>query len=532
MINRKILWTLPSLLKILVAHSHGEPCTGTFGAYAPLPLQRDATPAKPYPFDALGPIAGAAARRIHEVVQAPDATCGQSILAVLSLACQGFVEVHIDGRVHPTSLYLLTISESGERQSAADKVALKSINAWQRMLVEQHKRLLTEHKNKYEVWKARRSVAIREASTSIGDGLTTLEPEPSPPCEGLILCEEPTLEGLEKLLTHGQPSAGIFLDEGGRLVGGHAMNVENLLKTSCGLSNLWDGKPLTRVRKGEESKIHYGRRLSVHLMMQPVVLMLLLNNKLLMEQGLLSRCLFSSPLPLSGTRKYKEIDLNKDAAIVAFYDLIDKVLDRPYPRASSERTSSESEGNKPFGPGDALQPKPVELEKGAKKRWIEFHDETERKMNEDGEFYPIKPFASKAPEQVLRIATIFAFSESVLRPEIEVTIDLQQLERAITLVLYHLDEALRILGKNAGDPNINLAAQTLEWIKRNRSNQIFPIADIYQRGPPQIRNAEKAKNIMRILREHGLVTEIQDVVIDGRRMRSAWSLVNDGDDKK
>lgn len=32
-------------------------------------------------------MAGTAARRIHEVVQAPAATCGQSILAALSLKC-------------------------------------------------------------------------------------------------------------------------------------------------------------------------------------------------------------------------------------------------------------------------------------------------------------------------------------------------------------------------------------------------------------------------------------------------------------
>jgi hypothetical protein len=47
-----------------------------------------AIPAKPYPFEALGCIAGGAARRIYEVVQAPDATCGQSVLAALSLYCQ------------------------------------------------------------------------------------------------------------------------------------------------------------------------------------------------------------------------------------------------------------------------------------------------------------------------------------------------------------------------------------------------------------------------------------------------------------
>lgn len=494
----------------------------TTTAYAPLPLQRATIPAKPFPFDSLGPIAGAAARRIHEVVQAPDATCGQSILAALSLACQGFVDVQIDGRIYPTSLFLLTISESGERKSATDKIALKSINDWQRMLVEQHKKLLAGYKNKYEVWKAKRCTAIKLASKDSDDRPIDLETEPQPPCEGLILCEEPTLEGLEQLLGCGQPSAGIFSDEGGRLVGGHAMNADNALKTACGLSNLWDGKPLTRVRKSEASKIHYGRRLAVHLMIQPVVLMQLLGNEILVGQGLLSRCLFSAPMPIAGTRKYKEVDLSKDAEILAFYDLINKLLDRPYPRAGSDSGIKD-----PFGPGDSLEPQPLGLDEDAKRRWIEFHDETDRKMNEDGEFYPIKPFASKAPEQLLRIAAIFAFSESLGKSEVEVSISLQQLERAMRLVIYYLDEALRILGKSCCDPSINLATQTLEWIKRHRYGQVFPLADIYQKGPSQIRNAKKARNIMHILQEHEFVVEIQDALIEGRKVRSAWRLLNE-----
>src|SRR6185436_721455 len=280
--------------------------------YAPLPLQRESHPPKSYPFDALGPIAGKAARRIHEVVQAPDATCGQSVLAALSLACQGFVDVQIDGRRYPTSLFMLTISESGERKSATDKIALKPIYEWQMMLVQQHKRKTVDYKNQHDIWKRKREVAIKTASeNSTENKVLNLEQEPEQPCEGLMLCEEPTLEGLEQLLERGQPSAGVFSDEGGRLVGGHAMNADNALKTSCGLSNLWDGKPLTRVRKSEGSKIYYGRRLAMHLMIQPVVLMQLMNNKILMGQGLLSRCLFSAPAPLAGTRKYKEVDLSK-----------------------------------------------------------------------------------------------------------------------------------------------------------------------------------------------------------------------------
>jgi hypothetical protein len=489
--------------------------------YAPLPLQRSADPIKPFPFDALGPIAGTAARRIHEVVQAPGATCGQSVLAALSLACQAFVDVEVDGRIHPTSLFFITISESGERKSAVDKVSLKPLSDWQRQLVEHHKDQFRDYKNKIDLWKALRNKAIKEALEVVGGELKDFEPEPTPPCEGLMLCEEPTLEGLEQLLERGQPSAGIFSDEGGRLVGGHAMNADNALKTACGLSNLWDGKPMTKVRKGEGSKVHYGRRLSLHLMIQPVVLTQLLNNDTLMGQGILSRCLFSAPAPLAGTRKYLEVDLSRDRTILDFYELINRLQDRPYPKNGSGE-------NKIFCPGDALSPKPVGFEEGAKKRWVEFHDETDRKMKEDGEYYPIKPFASKAAEQVSRIAAIFAFSETSFVSDKELRIDLQQLDRAIELVDYYLSEALRILSRSSSDPNTHLATLTLEWIKRSRSDQIFSIADVYQRGPSQIRGAKKAKAIMKILQEHNHVIEVPDAIIDGKKTRSAWRLVSEG----
>ena len=491
----------------------------TSTVYAPTPLQRDSIPGSAYPFDALGPIAGPAARRMHEIVQSPDATCGQSILAVLSLACQGFVDVFNDGRTHPTSLFMLTISESGERKSATDKIALKPVNEWQKTLVQQHKSLFTEYKNKYEIWKIKRTIAIKEAVEKLIDRDISIEDEPQPPCEGLMLCEEPTLEGLEQLLERGQPSAGIFSDEGGRLVGGHAMSADNALKTACGLSNLWDGKPLTRVRKSEGSKIHYGRRLSVHLMIQPVVLVELLNNEMLLGQGLLSRFLFSAPKPIAGSRKYKEVDLSKDPAILAFYDLVNKMLDRPYPKINDR-----IETNTPFFPADSLAPQHVVLGKDAKKRWIDFHDLTDSKMNEDGEFHPIKPFASKAAEQALRIAAIFAYCESLAMPEATISITLDQMERAITLVNYYLNEARRVLNRSVGDINIHLADQVLEWIKRHRPDKVFPLTDIYQRGPTQIRTAKKAKKMMEILKEHSYVIEIPGAEVDGKKIRSAWML--------
>lgn len=108
----------------------------------------------------------------------------------------------------------------------------------------------------------------------------------------MILMEEPTYEGLVKYLVDGQPSIGVFTDEGGRLIGGSAMSRDNLLKTLSGFSGLWDGKtskPITRVRSSDGSQAIYGRRVAMHLLVQNSVYVILTKSGLTESQGFLNR---------------------------------------------------------------------------------------------------------------------------------------------------------------------------------------------------------------------------------------------------
>lgn len=68
---------------------------------------------------------------------------------------------------------------------------------------------------------------------SIGD-------EPPAPLLPVLTTDEPTVEGLHKLFERGQPSLGLFSDEGGTFLGGHAMASENRLRTMAALSSIWD----------------------------------------------------------------------------------------------------------------------------------------------------------------------------------------------------------------------------------------------------------------------------------------------------
>ena len=88
---------------------------------------------------------------------------------------------------------------------------------------------------------------------------TAHEAKPKPPIKPMRFVTDPTIEGLYKLLEIGLPSMGLFTDEGGLLIGGHALNSDNLLKTLSRYCKIWDGKPFDRVRGGDGIGILYGR---------------------------------------------------------------------------------------------------------------------------------------------------------------------------------------------------------------------------------------------------------------------------------
>lgn len=184
----------------------------------------------------------------------------------------------------PLSLFLITVAESGERKSATDQVALRPIYEWQRMLSAVYRSELSNYQRQYEVWESLKRdflKTLKKGMNSTGFDL----PEPMRPLDPLLLVDEPTYEGLVKLLAVGQPSMGVFSDERGRFFGGHAMNRDNQIKTISGLSSLWDSRPVNRSRAGEGSMILYGRRVSLHLMIQESILAQLMGNKDIEQQG-------------------------------------------------------------------------------------------------------------------------------------------------------------------------------------------------------------------------------------------------------
>src|SRR3546814_15418688 len=83
-----------------------------------------------------------AVHAIGDKVQCPEAIAAQSVLAAAALAVQSHVDVvhPATGDTRPVSLFLVTVAASGERKSAADRIATDPIRLREAELHEQYSR--------------------------------------------------------------------------------------------------------------------------------------------------------------------------------------------------------------------------------------------------------------------------------------------------------------------------------------------------------------------------------------------------------
>lgn len=472
------------------------------------PLQRSPSTPTKFPVDALGEVLGRAAEKIAEVIQAPVAICGNSVLAAATLAAQAHANVVIDGRRHPLSDFFITIGKTGERKSAVDQIAQWPVQKRQESLRQEYKLSYSDYEQNERAFKKASDEAMSSANNKTyaakKEALSALGKAPEKPLEPFLICEEPTYEGMVKMLRYGQPSIGLFSDEGGRFIGGHGMNNDNLLKTASGMSGFWDGKQVSRTRSEDGSCLLVGRRVSCHLMAQPDVAQLMLSNAVLLEQGLLSRCLVTWPDSTAGTRMYKEIDLSGADEIKSYSAALLKILETPHPL--HEGTLNE------------LNPRDLVLDAEAKAVWIEYHNAIERELVDGGELSQVRGIANKAPEHAARMAGTLAIIHNIGCGSISAV----WIKAGIRLMTHYLNEAQRLYEAGVVDPELKEAERLLAWLMSKREKAPGPggtvsLPTVYQFGPAGVRTAKKARDLMHILEEHFYVRQ----AADGKR-REAW----------
>lgn len=478
------------------------------------PLWRDPEPltdqhtAFTYPVDALPPLLRDAVREVHAFVQAPQALVAASALAALSVAAQGLVNVRRDAQlVGPVSVYLLSVADSGERKSTCDAIFSRPLRDWE---LERRDAMASE------VAAAEAATAAFEAKKAgLLDGIkvqrrkgkdaeeaeqqlrTLVAQAPRPALLPRLLYSDATPEALAFSLANGWPSAAVLSAEAGAVFGSHGMGQDTILRNLALLNVLWDGGSIAIDRRSKPSFQLRGRRLTFGLMVQPEALRGFLERAGTLPRGtgFLARFMVAWPESTQGLRHYKAAP-SVLPAVERFSRRIRALLDEPL--------LTDEQGS--------LAPRIVELTPAAQAEWICLHDCIEEELTAEGEFRDIRDVASKAAENVARLAALF----HVLEHGLVGPVDTRSIAAASAIVTWHLGEARRLLSALETSPVFAAAVRLDEWLRQEaQSSQATRIATrrIFQFGPRSARDSTVFKASIALLAERARAR----IEIDGRR---------------
>ncbi len=483
-----------------------------FTAETPQPLLREISRGAPYPVTALGPLQ-AAAEAVQGQTLAPIAIPAQSALAVASLACQGHADVETLGGTAPLSLYCLTVAASGERKSSCDKPLIAALQSFEKDQAAAYRQDFQDWEREHSMWEAQRKSCLRDAGSHDsnkrlegGVDLRALGRAPQRPTSPDRTCSEPTYEGLTRKFIEGQPSLSVFSDEGGQFLGGFAMSQDNRLKTIAALSDLWGGNPIKRTRQGDGSITLYGRRLAIHLMVQPIVARQFLADPMASGQGFLPRFLITEPPSTIGSRFHADVHSGSDD-LENFSDRLRKILGTALPMDVETRE---------------LRPRTLPLSQAAREILIAFSDNIERRQAPRGDLAHLSAFGSKAAEQACRIAATLTLWGHLNATEVSV----KAMEWGCELALFYLLEAKRLVDGAIISEEINRAETLRRWLLETWPETEVLKRDVLRSGPNSLRESPKAQAALTLLENHGWVIALErGTVIRGKARREAYRIV-------
>ena len=472
----------------------------------PLPLVSKVEP-EPYPVDALPGVIGAAVEEVQTFVQAPISLVASSALAAVSLAVQAHWDIkRADKLSGPTSLFLVTIAESGERKSSCDGFFTTVIREYEQQQFDEAKPRLSDYRSDRKSWEAKcKGVeeGIRAASKS-GKDTQALEQtlrelgqdEPKEPRFPRLLYSDATPESLKWNLATKWPSAGVLSSEAGIVLGSHGMGSESVMRNMALFNLAWDGTDIQTERRTSESFTVRGARLTMFLQVQEGTLRAFMDGPggLSRDIGFLARCLIAWPESTIGSRPFQEAP-PAWPHLAAFNSRLELILNQPVP----------------IHEDGYLIPGMLALSPEAKTEWVTFHDAVERDLGSGGRFHDVKDVAAKIADNATRLAGLFHVFSGGMGP-----VSVENMKAGCRVAEWHLTEARRFFGELALPAGLADAARLESWLikrcKKTGTNEV-PTKDVQQFGPTRLRENAKIDAALNELVELGRAQRIKE----GRR---------------
>ena len=464
----------------------------------PVSLLQESEPPQ-YPLESLPSGLGDAVREVLEFVQCPMALAACSALSALSVSAQHLANVRrAEGLESPASLYMLAIAESGERKSSVDKHFTTEITAWEANQAKDAKPKVTKFKAEHDSWsmqceglkqKIKEAAKQQKSTDTYTTNLVDLqEKEPIAVRVPRLIYGDATPEQLGYALAKKWPSAGVLSSEAGIVFGSYGMSGDSAMRNMALINILWDGGTHTIDRRTTDSYKVQGARLTMGLAVQADTVRNFFENSkgLARGTGFLARFLIAWPTSTQGTRLFKEPP-TAWPKLTVFSERITQLLNKI------------PELNEAGG----ISPVILDFSPYAKQAWIGFHNDVERELLQGGNLTDAKDVASKAADNVARLAALFHLYEW----GIEGAINKDLVERAIVIVKWHLYEAKRFLNQIAIPVHISNAIKIDDYILR------------YCRD---YKSDRLAKNYLRqhgAIRDKKLLNDALDELIDANRIR-------------
>lgn len=431
------------------------------------------TVASAYPVVALPHDLPCLVREIETKVQAPDALIAMAVLSAISLACQGLIDVRLpSGQLRPVAVFVLGIGESGERKSAVDGIVLAPSHAHDEARAVKHKDDLAQHMGRMRVWQAkgqvlqgklRKAVHQDEPTDEIERQLEAHEKErPLKPRLRKSIRQDISERALIDVLEGDCESIALITDEGEAVLNAGAMAKFSVPNRG------WDGaKNITLDRGHGVHVVARNPRLTMSIMVQPAVLKEYLrrHGNLARGSGFWARMLVGAPPSTQGFRFVYWY--NEQWVHLHGFHARSKELHEEYDRRLAD------------GP---IEREVLEFSPDAVARWIGMSNQIEAMLQPFGYLNDIKDFASKAMEMTGRIAALLHF---FTKQKGQISFD--ALQRAFSIVGWHIDEFKRLFGNHTDAPQIQSDAKALEFYLHTHfyqsGNPTAPRNAVLRNGP-------------------------------------------------
>ena len=444
----------------------------------------DPEPRAEYPIDALGPMLSEAARALHAITGADTALICNTLLGWLSFATQAHANVRIvtgsvSPNARPISLFTLSIAESGSRKTTVDSLISNAFKSAMHKLEDDYASQIETYIAAKAAFKEReKEIAkeIKEARAAENhravDKLQAelLSAKPTKPLSPKRVYDDTTLEAFIHPMMERHPSLGLMTDEGAKLLGGYSLRKDGKGQAAAYMVGMWDGN-ISRPdsvadqrmsRQRTDDPIPHppirGRRVTINIAAQAIIVEPFIKDPILRGQGLISRFL-SVRADQPPINRRSGLDLTHEhAQVEALAAHICKIA------TAEPRMHPDNKGVHPYTINPAFG--------SDARQFLQEKIWDAHLSREPGNKYPrTHAMASRAMEHLCRIAAVLCvsdyFQSSAWPPKSDhpFTITRDMAIRAAKLTKWYLDESLRIDAVSQEASDDQRARELWDWVQ-------------------------------------------------------------------